>query len=150
MSLTQRTRRRRHRGRPRNKALLGVLVVLVVIAVAGLSVVGYVVSLAASAPPLSTLKPREPGSNSEVLAADGSRLGFIQASDLRLPAESDEFPKVLKDATVAIEDRRFYQHKGVDYEGVIRAAVKNFVSRKTVQGGSTITMQLVRTLYISR
>ncbi len=46
-----------------------------------------------------------------MLAADGSRLGFIQASELRLPAESDEFPKVLKDATVAIEDRRFYQHR---------------------------------------
>jgi penicillin-binding protein 1A len=150
MSLSQRTRRRRQRGRPRNKALLGVLVVLMVVALAGLSVVGYVVSLAASAPPLSSLKAREPGSNSEVLAADGSRLGFIQASDLRLPAESDEFPKILKDATIAIEDRRFYKHEGVDYEGVIRAAVKNFASRKTVQGGSTITMQLVRTLYISR
>jgi penicillin-binding protein 1A len=150
MSLSQRTRRRRTRGRPRNKALLSVLVVLVLIALAGLSVVGYVVSLASSAPPLSSLKAREPGANSEVLAADGSRLGFIQASDLRLPAEGHEFPKILKDATVAIEDRRFYRHEGVDYEGVIRAAVKNFASRKTVQGGSTITMQLVRTLYISR
>jgi penicillin-binding protein 1A len=150
MSLSQRTRRRRHRGRPRSKALLGVLVVLVLIALSGLSLVGYVVSLAASAPPLSTLKPREPGSNSEVVAADGSRLGFIQASELRLPAEGHEFPKILKDATIAIEDRRFYRHEGVDYEGVIRAAVTNFASRKTVQGGSTITMQLVRTLYISR
>ena len=56
---------------------------------------------------------------------------------------------MLKDATVAIEDRRFYQHKGVDYEGVIRAGVKNLVNQKTVQGGSTITMQLVRNLYIS-
>src|ERR671926_44246 len=54
---------------------------------------------------------------------------------------------LLKKATVAIEDQRFYQHSGVDYEGVIRAAVKNFLSRKTVQGGSTITMQLVRNLY---
>jgi len=150
MSLSQRSRRRRQRGRPRNKALLGVLVVLVLIALSGLSLVGYVVSLAASAPPLSTLKPREPGSNSEVVAADGSRLGFIQASELRLPAEGHEFPKILKDGTVAIEDRRFYRHEGVDYEGVIRAAVQNFASRKTVQGGSTITMQLVRTLYISR
>jgi hypothetical protein len=56
---------------------------------------------------------------------------------------------VLKDATVAIEDQRFYQHKGVDYEGVIRAGVQNLVNQKTVQGGSTITMQLARNLYIS-
>ena len=151
MSRSQRTRlSRRHRGRPRNKALLGVMVVLIAIGVAGLSAVGYVVSVAASAPSLSSLKERDPGSNSEVLAADGSRLGFIQADELRLPAESNEFPKVLKDATVAIEDRRFYQHKGVDYEGLVRAAVKNLVNQKTVQGGSTITMQLARNLYISK
>ena len=107
------------------------------------------VSIAASAPSLSSLKERDPGSNSEVLAADGSRLGFIQAYELRLPAAGNEFPKVLKDATVAIEDRRFYQHDGVDYEGVIRAGVQNLVNQKTVQGGSTITMQLARNLYIS-
>jgi penicillin-binding protein 1A len=151
MSRSQRIRRRRNgHGRPRNKALLGVLVVLVVIGAAGLSAVGYVVSIAASAPSLSSLKERDPGSNSEVLAADGSRLGFIQADELRLPAKGREFPQVLKDATIAIEDRRFYQHKGVDYEGLVRAAVKNLLSHKTVQGGSTITMQLARNLYISK
>src|SRR4051795_5260166 len=151
MSRTQRIRRiRNHRARPRNTALLGVLVIVVLAGVAGLSAVGYVVSIASSAPPLAALKERDPGSNSEVLAADGSRLGFIQADDLRLPAKGSEFPKVLKDATVAIEDRRFYKHKGVDYEGIIRAGVANIVSHKTVQGGSTITMQLARNLYISK
>src|SRR5215217_5465789 len=149
------SRSRRHRlarlrrGRPRNKALLGVLVVLVLAGVAGMAAVGYVVSIAASAPSLSSLKERDPGSNSEVLAADGSRLGFIQADELRLPAEGAEFPKILKDATVAIEDRRFYKHEGVDYEGIVRAGVQNLVNQKTVQGGSTITMQLARNLYIS-
>src|SRR3954449_4819822 len=152
MSHSQRTRlsRRRRRGRPRNKALLGVMVVLVAIGIAGLSAVGYVVAIAASAPSLASLKERDPGSNSEVLAADGSRLGFIQADELRLPARGNEFPQVLKDATVAIEDRRFYQHKGIDYEGIIRAGVANIVSHKTVQGGSTITMQLARNLYITK
>src|SRR4051794_4539579 len=151
MSRYQRTRlRRRHSGGARNKTLLALVVVLTVFGVAGIAAVGYVVSIAASAPALSSLKERDPGSNSEVLAADGSRLGFIQADELRLPAESDEFPKILKDATVAIEDRRFYQHKGVDYEGLVRAAVKNLVNQKTVQGGSTITMQLARNLYISK
>ena len=56
---------------------------------------------------------------------------------------------MLKDATVAIEDRRFYQHEGIDYEGIVRAGVQNLVNQKTVQGGSTITMQLARNLYIS-
>jgi penicillin-binding protein 1A len=51
---------------------------------------------------------------------------------------------------VAIEDERYYHHKGVDYAGIVRAAVKNLSSHKTVQGGSTITMQLVRNLYITK
>ena len=151
MSRSQRTRLRRtpprqpsQQGPPRPAGRRGARS-----ASAGIAAVGYVVSIAASAPSLSSLKERDPGSNSEVLAADGSRLGFIQASELRLPAEGNEFPKVLKDATVAIEDRRFYQHDGIDYEGVIRAGVQNLVNQKTVQGGSTITMQLARNLYIS-
>src|SRR5215212_8956808 len=121
MSRSQRYRRRRRgRGRHRSQALSAVLVVLVIVSIAGLSVIGWVASTVASAPEISSLKERDPGANSEVLAADGTRLGFIQASELRLPAESNEFPKVLKDATVAIEDRRFYQHEGIDYEGLIR------------------------------
>src|SRR4051794_36542611 len=151
MSRTARNRRRHHsRGRPRNKAFLGLMVVLVLVALAGLSAVGYVISIAASAPPLDSLKPRELGSASEVRAADGTRLGFIQSNELRRPVEGTRIPKTLKDATVAIEDQRYYHHKGVDYAGIVRAAVKNLRSHKTVQGGSTITMQLVRNLYISK
>jgi penicillin-binding protein 1A len=149
MSRTHRLRRRRGRGRPRNTAFLALLVVLVGAVVAGLSLVGYVVSVAASAPPLDALKARDPGQSSQVFAADGTRLGFIQANDLRMPVDGSKLPKTLKDATVAIEDQRFYRHHGVDYEGVVRAAVKNVTSGKTVQGGSTLTMQLVRNLYIS-
>jgi penicillin-binding protein 1A len=150
MSRSQRNRLRRrgrHRGRHRSELLLAVLVVLVLVGVAGLSVVGWVASTVASAPSISSLKERDPGANTEVLAADGTRLGFIAADDLSRPVSSDELPKVLKDATVAIEDQRFYKHKGVDYEGIVRAAVKNFVSKKTVEGGSTLTMQLVKNLY---
>ena len=124
--------------------VVGILVVL-----AGSAGVGYVVSIAASAPPLSSLKPKATAENTRVFAADGRPLGFIQADELHLPLRSEDIPQVVKDATIAIEDERFYKHKGVDYEGVVRAAIKNFTSRKTVQGGSTITMQLVRSLYIS-
>jgi penicillin-binding protein 1A len=123
------------------------MVVLVLVGIAGLSVVGWVVSTAASAPAISSLKERDPGSNTEVLAADGTRLGFISADELVRPVDGDKLPRLLKDATIAIEDERFYDHQGVDYEGIIRAAVTNFASRETVQGGSTITMQLVRNLY---
>jgi penicillin-binding protein 1A len=130
--------------------LLALAVLLAGVILAGLSAVGYVVSLAASSPPLDSLKPRDPGSFSIVFARDGERLGVIQANELRKPIPSFRIPKVVKDATVAIEDERFYRHRGIDYPGVIRAAVKNIASRKTVQGGSTITMQLIRNLYITQ
>jgi penicillin-binding protein 1A len=59
-------------------------------------------------------------------------------------------PAYMKQAIVAVEDRRFYEHKGVDYPGILRAAAKDVTSQAAVQGGSTITMQLVRRLYLSR
>src|SRR5215203_3631489 len=109
MTHAQRTRRRRRsRGGPRNKALLALLVLGI------LGGIGYIVSVAASAPPLSSLKPRITGDNTRVFAADGKPLGFIQADDLHLPLRWKDIPEVVKDATVAIEDERFYQHKGVD------------------------------------
>jgi penicillin-binding protein 1A len=140
-------RRRRGRGRHRSQVLVAVLIVFTLIGAAGLSVVAWVAATAASAPPIAELKERDPGANTEVLAADGTRLGFISADYLSRPITGDRMPQVLKDATVAIEDERFYKHKGVDYEGVVRAAVKNFINRETVEGGSTLTMQLVKNLY---
>src|SRR5829696_620783 len=149
MSHAQRTRRRRRAaGGGKSKAFLAFMVLGIVVVIAALGAVGYVVHLAASAPPLSSLKPRAIAENSRVYAADGTSLGFIQNDELHLPLKRSDIPQVVRDATIAIEDERFYQHNGVDYEGVLRAAVKNFQSDKQ-QGGSTITMQLVRSLYIS-
>ncbi len=139
--------RHRSRTRPRSKLLLGFMVVLAVAGIAGLSAVGYVVSIASSAPPLDSLKARDPGGFSVVLDRDGNRLGVIQANDLRKAIPSEQIPQSLKDAAVAIEDARFYEHGGVDYTGIVRAAFKNLEAGANVQGGSTITMQLVRTMY---
>jgi len=150
MTRSQRNRHRRSTsGGPRSKALLAGLVVGIVIALGGLGAVGYVVSVAASSPPLTAIEARDPGQSSSVYASDNTRLGFIEANELRQEVPGDKLPKTLKDATVAIEDERYYRHKGVDYEGVVRAAVKNLTSGETVQGGSTLTMQLVRNLYIT-
>jgi penicillin-binding protein 1A len=139
-------RRRSRRGPSRAVFLvLGAVVVSVVLAIcAGL---GYIVSVAATAPEISELKPVDQGATSAVYAADGTRLGFIQGNVLRTPVPADKIPDTMRQATVAIEDRRFYKHGGVDFEGVIRAAIKNIASGKTVEGGSTLTMQLIRNLY---
>jgi penicillin-binding protein 1A len=125
---------------------LGVLATVAVIGV--LAAVGYVLAIAATAPDIDELKPADKGQLSVVYAADGSRLGFIQSDVLRRVIPWRDIPVDLRRATVAIEDERFYKHDGVDLNAIVRAGIKNLESGKTVQGGSTITQQLVRALYI--
>jgi penicillin-binding protein 1A len=62
----------------------------------------------------------------------------------------EEMPPHLVQAFVASEDRRFYQHKGVDYQGILRAIVANLTARDVVEGGSTITQQLARIVFLSQ
>jgi len=62
----------------------------------------------------------------------------------------DEIPKPMVQAFLAAEDRRFYQHNGVDYQGIVRAVVANLRSRDVVEGGSTITQQLARILFLNQ
>lgn len=63
---------------------------------------------------------------------------------------SKDFPQFLKTTVVAVEDRRFYQHNGLDTKGIGRALIKNIQSGSKAEGGSTITMQLARTLFLSQ
>jgi penicillin-binding protein 1A len=112
------------------------------------AVVGYVLNVAKSAPALGTLHPVLTGGSSQVYASDGTRLGFIQSDELRSPVGWNDIPSDLKNATVAIEDQRFYKHDGVDVTGIFRAAVKDITHGAALQGGSTITMQLMRNLYL--
>ncbi|MDX6706505.1 MAG: penicillin-binding protein, partial [Solirubrobacteraceae bacterium] len=143
----ERQRRLRRRGGTSRVIVLTITVLLASTVIALLSAVGYVVGIANSAPDIDSLKAQDPGRVSTVYAADGQKLGIIQNDILRIPIPSSKIPQDLRDATVAIEDERFYSHKGVDFEGVVRAAFKNASSGKALQGGSTLTMQLIRVLY---
>src|SRR3954464_8687410 len=148
MTQRQRKTRRRRRHTGRNTVLLGLSVLAMVAVIGVLAPVGYVLAIAASAPDLSELKPADKGQLSVVYAADGSRLGFIQSDLLRRVVPWRDIPVNVRRATVAIEDERFYKHGGVDINAIVRAGIKDLESGKTVQGGSTITQQLVRALYI--
>ena len=97
---------------------------------------------------LSSLRPVAIGQNSFIYAADGSLLGAIPAERNRQPLPLRRIAPTVSDATIAIEDRRFYQHIGLDVSGIGRALVKNLEEGRIVEGGSTITQQLVRNLYI--
>jgi penicillin-binding protein 1A len=147
-------RRRQHRrdrtkGRPVRRVAAGlVLVVALSLAGAGVAAATWVVGVLNDTPDIATYKPKPQGAISTIYAADGTRLGFISSDILRTEVGGRLIPEVVKNATVAIEDRRFFEHGGVDYVGVARAAVKNITSDSNAQGGSTLTMQLVRNLYV--
>src|SRR5690606_14657163 len=68
----------------------------------------------------------------------------------RLPLRREDTPQALIDALIAVEDQRFYTHHGIDPLGIARAAVTNLLRGQITQGGSTLTQQLVKNLYLSR
>jgi len=141
-------RRRRRGGAGARFLIVSASVVLTALLIGTIAAVGYVLDVARSAPSLSSLRPLLSGGSSQVLASDGTRLGFIQSDIVRTPVGWSEIPANLKNATVAIEDQRFYKHDGVDFTGIFRAAVKDALTGAPVQGASTITMQLMRNLYL--
>jgi len=145
----RRTRRQRRRAKARHKRKLAFLVAFVVLIVAGIGAVG-ITGAATVAPQcdLDKLRPVEIGQNSFVYAADGSLLGSIPAEKNRQPVQLNRISKWMRLATIAIEDRRFYEHSGIDLEGIARALAADVRAGKVVEGGSTLTQQLVRNLYV--
>jgi penicillin-binding protein 1A len=147
--LAHRGRKRKRASRIQRRRRAGVVagtfaIVMVIIFIT----VGFGAGTALSAScDLNTLRPVEIGANSFVYAEDGSLLGSIPAERNREPVSNAQMSKWLPRATVAVEDRRFWQHGGVDYVGIARAAWTDVTAGKVLEGGSTITQQLVRNLY---
>jgi penicillin-binding protein 1A len=145
----RRSRRRSKRRRQQKLALLGIAAVALVLIVLPVGGVTGAAVMCANVD-LDELRPVELGENSFIYAADNSFLGSIPAEKNRQPVALAKISKWMPKATVAIEDRRYWVHDGVDVEGIARAAFKNLSEKRVVEGGSTITQQLVRNLYISQ
>ena len=121
-------------------ATAGVLSVLVLVAVA-LSV-AY-----PNLPDISELSDYRPKLPLRVFSLEGSLIGEF-GEERRQLTPIAQIPKIMTDAVLAIEDARFYEHGGIDYKGVLRAAIAN-LGRVKSQGASTITMQVARNVYLS-
>lgn len=147
--LAARRRRSRRRSRVDRRKRVGVLlgIVAVIMGVAFVTV-GFGGAVAYNQGcSLTSLREIAIGENTFIYAADGSLLGVIPAEKNRQPVNFSQVDPWLPLATVSIEDKRFWSHGGVDPEGMARALWADVRAGKAVQGGSTITQQLVRNLY---
>jgi penicillin-binding protein 1A len=147
------TRVRRRRRQPHktrwHKVAIPIVIVVGLLAAAGGVAAAWALNVYNEAPPLKDLKPVQKGRTSAIYTADGKLIGYIHSENVRQPISGNEIPKVLKNATVSIEDKNFWEHGALDAAGIARAAWKDLLAGgKPVQGASTITQQLVRNLYI--
>lgn len=119
--------------------------------IAGVFLLGALVGtyhyFARDLPSTARLETFEPSLKTQVFAADSSLIGELYEQN-RVLIPLEEIPGHLKDAIIAIEDRKFYSHWGLDLFGIARAMIRNVRAGEIVQGASTITQQLARNLFV--
>ncbi|MFA6061375.1 MAG: penicillin-binding protein 1A [Gallionella sp.] len=134
---------------PTRRWLLPVIILLTLISLP-VFLVGIAVMLTyPTLPSLEVLTDYHPKVPLRIYSAEGALLGEF-GEERRALVKMADVPDAMKNAILAAEDDRFYQHGGVDYMGVLRAALSNFTAGGTKQGASTITMQVARNFFLSK
>lgn len=137
---------RRRSGRKIVPVLLIAAGILLFIALLGFGV--YFLYLLTSLPKVDRLADYKPPIVSQVFSDDGTLVGEFYL-ERRTVVPVDKIPKKLIQAFVAAEDSNFFQHKGLDYPGIIRAALKNLITLSKREGASTITQQVARSMLLT-
>ena len=146
---TERERRRSWRRRVKIVWLYIEVMALILLAVTLGAVGGAFYSVAKMLPSSSDIAEYEPTEATKIISSDGVVLAEVYEENRELVPITD-VPKDLQNATVAIEDSRFYKHPGVDPRGIARAIYQNVRKGRRAQGGSTLTQQLARNIYLTR
>jgi len=105
---------------------------------------GMMMSITQDLPQLEAKKEFAEAKNSEVVDDQGNKIGTLLSNDNRILVDSGDISPYMKEAAVAIEDRRFYEHNGVDIQGMARAGLQDLLPGGSTQGASTITEQFVK------
>ncbi len=125
--------------------LLGLIVLILVVTIGG-TVIYYALTI--DLPGIDTLKDYRPSIASSVYDDNNELIDEFFLEDRKV-VKIAEVPKAVQYAFVAAEDSRFYQHQGFDIQSILRALFKNFEAGHIVQGGSTITQQVAKLMYLS-
>ena len=113
-----------------------------------LMVAGVILDFFSDLPDLADFSPTENALTSRIYAADGTLIATFHGEENREIVALEQVPQNLKDAVIAIEDERFYQHTGIDIEGIIRSFLINLQTGYISQGASTLTQQYIKNVYI--
>lgn len=111
---------------------------------------GLFLQILTQLPNVETISIFSPSETTEIYAADGTVLAKLHREENRYVVPLEKISPILQKAVIAIEDERFFKHKGVDLQGVVRAAVINVAKKRVEEGGSTITQQLARNLFLTK
>jgi penicillin-binding protein 1A len=133
------------RSKPRLKKLR-ILFVLMGLGVLGLvsMVFGMMAAVSQDLPAIYNFAQYKASKNSEVFDASGEPIGTLTSDQNKILLTSGQISPNVKNAVVSIEDSRFYEHNGVDFQGIARALIKDVLSQSAAQGASTITEQFVK------
>jgi len=149
------SKRRERRIKKRKPSKFGRLLLIITIAVSITLLVlfiisfNYYVNLSQALPDIRKIE-YDPPQSSEIFDRDGNLIRTVFFVENRIYVPLSQIPKNFIDALIASEDARFFEHKGVDLKAMFRALYVNWKEGKVVEGGSTLTQQLARELFLSK
>ena len=129
------------------KHITYIILVLAAALISG-SVGGFFWAITYDLPQIRTLETFKPAAVTRIYSADKELLAEL-FTQKRVPVPLDMIPDYLRQGVVATEDRQFYEHAGVDLKGILRAIIKDIRAGEFVEGASTITQQLAKTLFLT-
>ncbi len=127
--------------------ITALVVLLLAIILLGMAA-GAIYALSRNLPSLESMQKNPTAVNTRIYDQHGVLIAELHGAENRTLVSSQQIPEVMKQATVAVEDQRFYEHHGVDFQSLFRAIVTDIRAGSTVQGGSTITEQYVKNAYV--
>ena len=122
----------------------------------GLSVIGLIVvalivwNISRDLPDVEAISTYIPAETTKIYSEDGIVLAELHKEENRVLVPIENISPIFKQTVVSIEDARFYKHNGIDVIGIMRAMVRNIKKKRFVEGGSTLTQQLARNLFLTR